>query len=860
MTEQKFARFARTALSLAVAAVAASAAHAQTATTAAATSDATQRQDAAQGQTPQRANASSTSNTTNANSSKATIESLEKVNVEGRQQLGGGLMSVQVAPKAVSTISRAAIEEAAAGVNYAQLIDTIPGVVSITDDPSGLFDANYQIRGFTNDQIGVTVNGAPVNDSGNYRVYPTEYGDTENMNDITVLQGYPDIDQAVAGAAGGTIAWSTIDPSHKFGVDTTMSGGSKNYQREFVRVQTGDLGPVRSWISYSHNSTDVWRGLGGAQVWKVDGKSVWTIDGNNSISASLQYNHEIRTGGYRMLTKAQIANHGYDYNYTTTLGNNFTTSADDYVGNYYKLRVNPFKNYMLSLDGEFTLNSSLHLSVVPYFQYGTGGGGSGGYVTESTSAANVGRFNYVNYDVYGDGLVNNQKDLVYSYSGSNTWRPGVIAKLIQDFGDTDSLTYGVWFDRPRQQQFNTYTKVDATGAPLDIWGESNFIDYTSGGAPQYKFLDYTTTTLKRAFVSNEWVPNDKWTVTVAGGYTSITREGFGYQYFGSHPASASLAYAGQFGGENSHTWNKFTPSAGVKFQLDSANQLYLGYGRSFRAPVNGVVTQSDAVLAFYEQTPTENDPRFNGGYTPAQLQAALDKLAVNKPETADTVDLGWRYYRGAFAGSVDAYAANLKNKQVSGFDSGSGQTVYLAVPVLHQRGFNAEGSYKVYKDLSLYASYAYTKSTIMDDTFSLGDGTYPTAGKAFVDIPKNTLTFGTSYHHGPFWMSLNAKYRSEFWADWVNTEKAPGYTTLNLNTGWNFGDLDTWVHKVKLKLNVNNVTNKQALSFANATNFLSSSTTGLKDATTGNALYAQAATYNLLAPRTYMLTVSASFN
>ncbi|HEY4082867.1 MAG TPA: TonB-dependent receptor [Burkholderiaceae bacterium] len=851
MTEQKFARFARTALSLAVAAVAASAAHAQTTDTAAATSDAKQTQDASQGQTAQRANASSTSNTTNANSSKATIESLEKVNVEGRQTLGGGLMSVQVAPKAVSTISRAAIEEAAAGVNYAQLIDTIPGVVAITDDPSGLFDANYQIRGFTNDQIGVTVNGAPVNDSGNYRVYPTEYGDTENMNDITVLHGYPDVDQAVAGAAGGSIAWSTIDPSHKFSVDTTLSGGNANYQREFMRVQTGDLGPVRSWISYSHNSTNVWRGLGGAQVWKVDGKSVWTIDGNNSITASLQYNHLIRTGGYQFETQAQAAANYYT-NYDTTYNGTNT--------NFYKLHVNPFKDYMLSLDGEFTLNNSLHLTVVPYFQYGSGGGGSGYTFTENTVAGNVGRFSYVNYDLDGDGVVTNgKKVMTYAYSGSQTWRPGVIAKLIQDFGDTDTLTYGVWFERPRQEQSQNYSKVDANGNPLDIWGQSNLISYVNGGGPQLNYLDYTTTTLKRAFISNEWAPNDKWTVTVAGAYTEVERKGYGYQHYGAHAASASSAYTNQFGGYADHTWKKFTPSAGVKFQLDRANQIFLGYGRSFRAPVNGVITQSDSVRAFYDQNP--NEVAFSG-YTAAQLQAALDNLSVNKPETADTVDLGWRYYQGAFAGSLDAYAANLKNKQVNGFDSASGQTVYLAVPKLQQRGFNAEGSYKLNRNLSMYASYAFTKSTIMQDTFALGDGTYPTAGKSFVDIPKNTFALGANYHQGPFWVGVNGKYRSDYWADWVNTEKAPGYTTLNLNTGWNFGDLDAHFHKVKLKLNVTNLTDKKAATFASATNFLSNNPAGtgqLIDSTTHKALYASASTYNLLAPRSFMVTVSASF-
>lgn len=853
MTHQKFGRFALTTLGVAVTAmVAATAAHAQTASDAAKDKSTAQDKAAPQDKTPQRANASTTSNTTSANATKATIELLDRVKVEGREQLGGGLMSVQVAPKAVSTITRAAIEQSSPSATYAQLIDSIPGVVAVTDDPSGLFDANYQIRGFTNDQIGVTVNGAPVNDSGNYRVYPTEYGDTENMNDITVLHGYPDVDQAVAGAAGGSIAWSTIDPSHNFSLDTTLSGGSRSYQREFMRVQTGDLGPVRSWLSYSHNSTDLWRGKGTAEVWKVDGKSVWTIDSGNSISASLQYNHLIRTGGYQFETQATAASN-YFANYDTAYTGSNT--------NYYKLHVNPFKDYMLSLDGEFTLNPSLHLTVIPYFQYGSGGGGSGYTFTENTTPGNVGRFSYVNYDLDGDGAVTNgKKVMTYAYSGSQTWRPGVLAKLIQDFGDTDTLTYGVWFDRPRQEQSQTYSKVSGDGSPLDIWGESNLISYVPGGGPQYNYLDYTTTTLKRAFVSNEWTPNDQWTVTLAGAYTSVERKGYGYQHYGAHAASASLAYTNQFGGNSAHTWNKFTPSAGVKFQLDKANQFFLGYGRSFRAPVNGVITQSDSVRAFYEQNP--NEVAFSG-YTAAQLQAALDKLAVNQPETADTVDLGWRFYQGAFSGSVDVYGANLKNKQVSGFDSASGQTVYLAVPTLHQRGINAEGAYKLNRNLSLYASYAHTKSTIMDDTFALGDGTYPTAGKAFVDIPKNTFALGANYHNGPFWMSVNAKYRSEFWADWVNTEKAPGFTTVNLNTGWNFGDVTSWAHKVKLKLNVSNLTNRKAVTFASATNFLSSNPAGagqLIDSTTGKALYASPSTYNLQAPRAVMLSLSASFN
>ena len=190
-------------------------------------------------------------------------------------------MSVQTAPKAVSTISRDAIVKAAPGGTFVQMIDSIPGVNASTDDVSGLANGNYQIRGFTSDEIGTTVNGAPINDSGNYKVYSTEYGDTENMGDITVLQGYPDVDTPISGAAGGAIAWVTIDPSHTAGLDFAQSLGNHDYRRTFLRFNTGDIGPVRSWLSYSNNTSDFWRGPGDLNVTKVDGKSLWTIDDNN---------------------------------------------------------------------------------------------------------------------------------------------------------------------------------------------------------------------------------------------------------------------------------------------------------------------------------------------------------------------------------------------------------------------------------------------------------------------------------------------------------------------------------------------------------------------------------------------------
>jgi iron complex outermembrane recepter protein len=803
-----------------------------------ATGDSTQAVPAAAATGSQPPNPSSTSNTTTTNETKRGQEQLSEVIVQAQSlSLGGGLMSVQDAPKAVSTITRDAIQKAAPGATYSEMIQSIPGVLSITDDVTGLNDGNYEIRGFTNDEIGVTVNGAPINDSGNYRVYPTEYGDTENMGDITVLQGYPDVDQPVAGAAGGTIAWATIDPLHKPQIDLSFSGGSYEYERGFVRLQTGDTGPVRSWVSYSYNEVNLWRGDGNARVQKIDGKSVWTIDDNNSISASLQFNNEMKYA-YDTLSKAQ-ANANYFQNYDLTL----LTPNDT---NYWKLHTNPFENYLVSLDGEFRLLDTTRLSVVPYFQYGGGGGGGGYSFTESTSAANYGEFGYSNEDVNHNGVIGG-KSLAYDLSTTYTWRPGAIAKVIQQLGHDDSLETGFWIDQPREEQSEPFTGTIG-GSPIDIWqsNASDLIPYSPNGGPQYLYDEYTETSLRRGFLSNTWTPTNQWTLTTGIAYTWELRKGWDYEYYG---ATAGPSYLSQFGGTARDTYQGWTPTAGLKYQLNEQNQFYAGYGRTFRGPINGAILQNEAVLQYYEANPGEL------GYskiTPAQLAA----IGNNKPEVADTVELGWRYYADRLSASIDAYASNLKNKQLSGYDEASSETVYLSVPELHQRGVDGEASFKIVDDLTLYGSYAYTKSTFAADLDTIGDGYYPVNGKSFLDTPKNIAYLRLSYDHGPLWASLDAQYRSAFWADWMNTESAGGFTTLDFSAGWRFRDVTSWFTKPEIKFNMFNLTDKHALTFDSATTLLA--TKGALDPMTGKALYAAGAYYNLLEPRTYMLTISAS--
>ncbi|WDS35778.1 TonB-dependent receptor [Pseudoxanthomonas sp.] len=733
--------------------------------------------------TTQRSSVTSTSNTTNSNATKRAVQQLDAVQVSGQvESIGGGNMQYQAASKAVSTVGREAILKSTPGANFTQALTSIPGAISATNDVTGLNDGAFTVRGFPGDEVGVTVNGVPINDSGNYKIYATEYGDTENMGDITVEQGFPSVTSPVIGAAGGNIAWVTVDPTHDAGLDFSQSLGSNDYKRTFLRYNTGDTGPVRSWISYSNNQTDLWRGAGQSKVTKIDAKSIWTIDDDNSVTASLQYNREMKNN-YRALTKSQIAQYGYKTGYSSLYS---ASSANTYSG----LQTNPFRSWILSLDGEFTLTDNLHLSVVPYFVYGYGGGGSG---------SGTGTGNY------------------YNFYTSDTWRPGVHVKFKQDFSENDSLEYGFLAERPRQSALNARLGVDATGGASDLWGHNSaYYLKNSAGNPYIAYKYSVTTPTERVFANNTWTPTDDLSVTVGGAYTWIKREGTYYNL----PDSGSTS---EFSATGSKSYKRFTPSGGVKYQLNDANQLYFGVGKTYRAPI--------ALAAI--------DDVYNAAYAAATGTSTSSGNA--EPEQATTADFGWRFYGDKVSTVIDAFATNFKNKQFSGSDANTGQYVYFGLGAVQMRGINGEFSYKFNDNWNLYSSYAYTEAEIKDDA-SNGAAT---AGSTLVNVPKHAGYAALNYTQGPVWASLTGTVQSGIWGTFTNAagSYSGGFAVLSLNGGYNFNDFGG-LKKPYIKLNLYNLGNRKALTY--------SSTTSLTTT-------ASAATWQLLQDRTVMVTFGGSF-
>ena len=82
--------------------------------------------------------------------------------------------------KARSTVTKEAMDKMPSAANAIDKLKFTPGLNVNSNDASGLSGVDYTMRGMNSDQIGLSMDGIPINDSGNYAVYPNLLGDAEN--------------------------------------------------------------------------------------------------------------------------------------------------------------------------------------------------------------------------------------------------------------------------------------------------------------------------------------------------------------------------------------------------------------------------------------------------------------------------------------------------------------------------------------------------------------------------------------------------------------------------------------------------------------------------------------------------------
>lgn len=255
--------------------------------------------------------------TAHAQSAEGTV-SPSTVTVTGKK-VGMGLMVQEDAPKARSTVTAEELAKQRPTGNAYDALTLLPSVNTYGYDATGLFGGGLAMRGFNSDQIGATVNGVPVNDSGNFAVFPQEYVDQENTCSQFVTQGSTDVDSPQVGATGGNFGITTCDPEDKFRVRVMQTLGQLNLAKSYVRVDTGRFAndKAKAFMSVSNAQADKWKGKGKADRTHVDVGFNYDWNRFNYIHASIGYNRAINNN-FRSLTLKELATEGYDADYSST--------------------------------------------------------------------------------------------------------------------------------------------------------------------------------------------------------------------------------------------------------------------------------------------------------------------------------------------------------------------------------------------------------------------------------------------------------------------------------------------------------------------------------------------------------------
>jgi iron complex outermembrane receptor protein len=245
----------------------------------------------------------------------------------------------------------------------------------------------------------------------------------------------------------------------------------------------------------------------------------------------------------------------------------------------------------------------------------------------------------------------------------------------------------------------------------------------------------------------------------------------------------------------------FLPQVGGRYALTEDSELFAGYTRNVRAfPSSGTSGPFSANRAGFD--------------------AIRNKL---EPETADTIEAGWRFRTADFQGVLAGYHVKFKDRLFS-VPVGSGivgnPSALSNVGGVTSQGIEAVGSWEFAENWSAFASYAYNNSEYDDDTVD-GNGAIVarTKGKTSVDSPEHLFKAELSYDAGEgFFGRFSLSYLSKRYFNYENDRSVPSQTLADFTVGYRFSGSD-WRNGLEIQANVSNLFDEEYISTINSNGF-----------------------------------------
>jgi len=270
-------------------------------------------------------------------------------------------------PVAVSTIKAADIERKLGTQEFPEVLKSTPGVYA-TKDGGGFGDGRINLRGFNSENVAVMINGVPVNDMENGRVYWSNWAGLSDVTSAMQVQRGLGAAKVAVPSIGGTINILSKTSDVNKGGNVVASTGNNGYQKYGFTLSTGLMeNGLAATVSFAKIS-----GEGYIEGTQFEGSNYFV-----NFSKEINENHKISFTSFGAPQR-----HGQRQNMSTVstyrnaeAGNQFNPDWGYKDGQVTHIEDNFYHKSQTSLNHYWTINDNTSLSTAAYVSYGSGGGG-----------------------------------------------------------------------------------------------------------------------------------------------------------------------------------------------------------------------------------------------------------------------------------------------------------------------------------------------------------------------------------------------------------------------------------------------------------------------------------------------------
>lgn len=683
------------------------------------------------------------------------------------------------------SITREALLSAPAGVSGLKMLEGLPGFNVQANDALGLYEFgnSVSVRAFNFQQIGFVLDGVPMGRSDQFGGSPIfRYVENENLARVTASQGAGDVTLPSYASLGPIVQYVTIDPAQTFGVTTTLSTGSDNLRRGFLRVDSGEHGPFSAYASYSKFSADLWRGPGDINREHAEGKLRYRAANGAEATFGVTWNDyfdydapAITKAQYNGIAGDVFGRSGRDFAYLgevpvltqTTPG---VVYSNPLYNQYYKQAVNKRTDTLYHLSGALPVSDNLRLEGAVYYEDKDGYGVSPEAYATSLASYNAERL------ILADLVA--PKGLQYGLSEVSGDRKGAIARAIWDLG-AHRLTGGVWFETDNYHR--TQARYNQAGGSPDGALLKN--------EPVHRQRDFVSTRETRQLFIQDVISllDDRLKIELAVKALDIDYTISGYRnpadYINSRKPSISKNWS-----------DSFLPNLGLVWNLNHTDQVFASYAENLALPRG-----ADDVFALASPTAKTPDAEISKNWELG--------LRTNRP----TFNAALALYRTTFDNRLQSYAVTVPG-------SGVTENFFQNVGEVEAHGAEFSGTWKpeglggfVYFNANASYNVVEFKNDLPGFTPITG-APLIIAGNTTPDSPEWIIQGGVTIEPTS-WIVANvsARHIGERFSNFTNTETVRAYTIVNayvdFGDNWSIGP----AHDLRLRFNVDNLLDEDYL-------------------------------------------------